>query len=151
LLGASSSGIPFGGLGGDFFSLGRGAGGYGGSVFLAPAESHGFTTGYGYGWPPSDIPQVPQIPLRLPGFEPSSSGDGTNGNAPGAAYSGQGQHQPATVDTVVAGDPADIFSYVQNDKGVPPQPPPVVAPTPSSSGVPEFTGDGYQHGPGYKV
>lgn len=150
LVGASAGGIPFGGLGGDFFGLGRGAGSYGSGVFLAPAESHGLTTGYGYGWPPSDLSHGHQIPLRLPGFELSSSGDGTNGNIPGAAYTGQGQHQPASDDAVVAGGPSDSFSYVQNDKGVPP-PPPAVVPTPSSSAVPALPGDGYHHGPGYKV
>jgi hypothetical protein len=150
LVGASEGGSPFGGFAGDFFNLGRGAGGYGNGVFLAPAESHGLTTGYGYGWPPTDLSHAHQIPLRLPGFEPSSSGYGTNGNAATATYSGQGQHQPSSVDTVVAGDPTDGFSYVQNDKGAQ-SPPTVVVPTPTISAVPASPGEGYRHGPGYKV
>jgi hypothetical protein len=93
---------------------------------------------------------VHQIPLRLSGFGPSSSGDVTNGNTPGAAYSGQGHHQHASVDAVGAGGPADSFSHAQNDKGVPP-PSPVVVPPLSSSVVPALSGDGYHHGPGYKV
>ncbi|XP_023722761.1 skin secretory protein xP2-like [Cryptotermes secundus] len=150
LAGTSAGGIPFGGLEGGFFGLGRGAASYGGGVFLAPAESHGFTTGYGYGWPPSDLSYGHQIPLRLPAFEPSNSDDGISGNTPGAAYNGQGQHQPASTDAVVAGSPSHSFSYVQNDKGVPPSPPAVV-PTPSRSEVPALPGDGYHHGTGYKV
>jgi hypothetical protein len=149
LVGASGGGVPFGGLG-DFFSLGRGAGSYGGGVFIPPSEGHGLTTGYGFGWPASDLSHVHQIPLRLPGFEPSSSAYGIYGHAPTAAYSGQGQHQPPSVDAVVANDPADSFSYVQDDKGAPPTPTGVV-PTPTSPVVPTVPEDGYRHGPGFKV
>jgi hypothetical protein len=141
LLGGSEGGVPFGGLA-DLFSLGRGA-----SVFMAPPDSHGLSTSYGYGWPASDLSHLYQM---LPGFEPSSRGYGTNGNAPTAAYSGQGQHQPASVDAVAANVPADSFSYVQTDKAAPPQPTAVLT-TSTSPVAPTSPEDSYRHGPGYKA
>jgi hypothetical protein len=142
LLGGSEGGVPFGELA-DLFSLGRGAGSYG---FIAPPESHGLSTGYGYGWPANVLSHLHQIPLRLPGFEPSSRGYGTDGTAPTAAYSGQ----PASVDAVAANVPADSFSYVQADNGAPP-PPTAVVPTSTSPVVPISPEDSYRLGPGYKA
>lgn len=134
-------GIPFGGLAGEFLSLGHGAAGQGAGVLLAVPEGHGLTTGYGHPLSANGFSPVPQIPLPLPGFEPSSSGAGTEENTPAAGYSSLGSHQSAPLQVPGSGLVPGL-SYVEGGKGAQPQAQDVVAP-PS----PAPPRDAYHYGP----
>jgi hypothetical protein len=108
-------GIPFEGLGGQFLSLGHGAGGHTAGVLLAVA-GHDLTTGYGQGLPSNSFSQVPQLTLPLPGFEPLSGRDGADGNTPEASYNGYRNHQSARVEVSGSGF-APSLSYADSGKG----------------------------------
>jgi hypothetical protein len=150
LLGAPAGGISFSGLGGDFLSLYQGAGAHVGGTLLSLAGSHGLTTGYGYGLPETSFSPIPQVPLQLSGFEPSTRGDSTEGNAPGVNYNSQEHNHPGSVDVSVAGDPAASLPYVDNGKTASPPSPVNVLP-PSSPVIPVSSADNYHYRTGYKV
>jgi len=138
LFGAPAGGISFSGLGGDFLSL------------LSLVGSHGLTTGYGYGLPESGFSPIHQVPLQLSGFEPSTSGDSTEGNAPGVIQNSQEHHHPGSVDVSGASGPAASLSYVDTSKTASPPPPVNVLP-PSSPVIPVPSTDNYHYRTGYKV
>jgi len=148
LFGAPAGGISFSGLG-DFLSLDHGASAHVGGTLLSLAGSHGFTSGYGYSLPESGFSPIHQVPLQLSGFEPSTSGDSTEGNAPGLTYNSQEHHHPGSVDVSGPGGPTASL-YVDTSKTASP-PPPVNVLSPSSPVIPVPSTDNYHYRTGYKV
>jgi len=148
LFGAPAGGISFSGLG-DFLSLDHGASAHLSGTFLSLAGSHGLTTGFGYSLPESGFSPTHQVPLQLSGFEPSTSEDSTEGNAPGVTYNNQEHHHPGSVDVSGAGGPTASL-YVDTRKTASPPPPVNVLPT-SSPVIPVPSTDNYHYRPGYKV
>jgi hypothetical protein len=150
LVGAPAGGISFSGPGGDFLSLDQGASAHISGTLLSLAGSHGLTTGYGYGLAESGFSPILQVPLQLTGFEPSTNGDSTEGNAPGVTYNSQEYHHPGSVDVSGAGGPAASLSYVDTSKTASPPPPVNVLPA-SSPAIPVPSADNYHYPTGYKV
>ena len=148
LFGAPAGGISFSGLG-DFFSLDNGASAHVSGTLLSLAGSHGLTTGYGYSLPDSGFSPIHQVPLQLSGFEPSTSGDSTEGNAPGLTYNSQENHRPGSVEVSGAGG-STASLYVDTSKTASPPPPVNVLP-PSSPVIPVPSTDNYHYRTGYKV
>lgn len=144
LVGAPAGGISFGGLGGDFLILDQGAGAHVSGTLLSLAGSQGLTTGYGHGLPESRFSPIPQVPLHLSGFEPSTSGDSAEGNAPGVTYNSQEHQHPGFLDVPSVGGPAASLSYVDNGKTASPPPPVDVLPS-SSPVIPVPSADNYHY------